>query len=298
MGHRLLGTVQGISPWLTESRSRSALRPINGARRKRRKPPRPLRKSLKAVETAGGDLTARLRQVADAIEKDFSDASAVTRGNVGELADTIRRVADTSDEASKALKKSKKEVDEYGEAYRHASDQVQSFGDVSSNLAAVSGLARGLGLGPVADIGFIVSDVADATEGFGRLGPAARDAGKKAQEAAYLVTGFDVSIGAMAAGIGVAAIAVAAIAALVSVWAGEQQKLTENTRRWVEQIKATNELLAQGATGRDVAGERAQAQQVADAADLTLAEIEDRFRARLTEISGGTFVGVNPHICP
>ncbi len=122
------------------------------------------------------DAAGMVANEADRMAKSVSRTSQTERQLDAALDDTENRLRGTADEARKAAAA----VEDYGDAARRARDETESFGDVGTNLSALSGLARAAGAGGVADVGMLLADISDATEGLGRLGPALGEVGNKA----------------------------------------------------------------------------------------------------------------------
>jgi len=153
------------------------------------------------------------------------------------LDDTERRLRGTADEARQAAAA----VEDYGDAARRARDETEAFGDVGTNISAVSGLARGVGLGGLADVGMLGADVADAFEGIGRLGPALGEMGRKATDAFNSMSGLNLSTGQFAKLAGGAVVAVAGLGAAISVALELWKQANEEAVKGIEAYIAAQE---------------------------------------------------------
>lgn len=164
-----------------------------------------------------------------------------------------------------AMLEGKKVADDYGDSYRRASDDVESFGDVATNISQISGLTRTVGLGVVADIGLVGADIADAVEGLRRIGPAAADAGQKALEAINGFTGLDLSMAQLGIAAGAAGIAVGAIILALEAFKAANEEAVQAVQTWIAGTQEANQLLRGGITTEDsVAQIDAWNQEIAD----------------------------------
>lgn len=132
-------------------------------------------------------------------------------------------------------------VEDYAKAYSDASKQAKSFGDVSTNLSQISTLARGVGLGGVADVANVGGDIVASIQAASRLGPALRESMKTAQSAVADLTGVVVGGGGLAAGLGVAAIAVAAITVAIAAFKAANEEATRGVVAYIAARQRANQ---------------------------------------------------------
>lgn len=152
---------------------------------------------------------------------------------LNESSQAALRAAQSERSTTQTRRDSVKAVDEYARAYREASQEARAFGDVSSNLTRVSGLARSVGLGGVADVGMIGSDIFDAVRGLEQLGPALRGVATQIQSGIQAATGFEVSLGAIGVASGVAVVALAAGAVALAAFTAANEEAVRGVQAYI-----------------------------------------------------------------
>lgn len=186
----------------------------------------------------------------------YADALQDVANKQRSLASVGKTISDSIDDQERHLKDAARAADAYGDAYRRASQDVEQFGDVATNISQVSGLLRGVGLGGIADIAMVGADVSDAVEGIRRLQPALQGVG---QTVADIIPGISSATGGLAA-LGAAGIAVGVAAAAGAValeaWKTANDEIVEGVENW---IAATNEYNQSGPANAQAAQESVDA---------------------------------------
>lgn len=177
--------------------------------------------------------------------KDLEKQAEAARIEAARLANEIGNVS-TVDRALEAVLKSQERAmqrniqamlegrqiaEDYGDAYRRASDDVESFGDVATNISQISGLTRSIGLDVVADAGLIGADVVDAVEGLNRLRPAIGDVSEKVLQAVNNFTGMDYSLGQLGLVAGTAGAAFTLMAVAIQQGAERFREVEEEAQQ-------------------------------------------------------------------